>query len=226
MTTALTRQSRRALTLIEVLVVFALLTVVTVAVVLPQMARTNARPKRTACINNLKQLGLGLRIYANDHEDKFPWQTAAISNGTIHLVNSPQVFRHFLAMSNELNTPKVLVCPEDREQTGRKVVTEFAKLSNANLSYFLGLSASESCPNDLLSGDRNITGGTLINGFLRTITTNSVVGWTKEIHRSTQFGHGNAGLADGSALQLTSTQLSNVVVRALQSNAVIRLGIP
>ena len=120
-------------------------------------------------------------------------------------------------MSNELVTPKVLSCLEDKKRTR---TVDFAKLSNANLSYFVGLNADERFPNGLLSGDRNIVGGTLSNGFLRTFTTDSEASWTDGIHKRA----GNVGLADGSVQQMTSHGLRKQL--ATKTNEVIRLAIP
>lgn len=120
-------------------------------------------------------------------------------------------------MSNELVTPKVLICGADKE---RKMATDFVQFSNANLSYFVGLDAREDTPNSILSGDRNITGGTLSNGFLRVLRPGTAVEWTKEIHQNT----GNIGLGDGSVQQITTVRLRQQI--ALQTNAFIRLAVP
>jgi hypothetical protein len=183
----------------------------------PNRGNAHVRAKRIACINNLKCLGLAMRIYANDHEERFPWQVADTDSGK--LVNSAQVFQHFRVASNELSTPKILWCPEDR---ARSRTNDFEAFGNTNLSYFLGFEAKSNAPNAFLSGDRNISGGMLSNGFLRVITTNSVVSWTKDMHQNV----GNIGLADGSAQQLTSPGLTKAVAIALQSNSIMRLAIP
>ena len=112
---------------------------------------------------------------------------------------------------------KVLVCFSD---TKRKPVPDFTKFSNANLSYFVGLDAREDNPQLVLSGDRNITGGTLSNGFLRWLTPQTEAGWTSEIH----VNAGNVGLADGSVQQMTTATLRQQL--AAQTSAVIRLAIP
>jgi hypothetical protein len=142
---------------------------------------------------------------------------ALSATGTLELATSPQVFRHFAIMSNELNNPKILVCPADSK---RKAARDFARLSNTNLSYFIGLDADESDPQRLLSGDRNIIGGTLSNGFLRLLATNSVVGWTRELHNNV----GNVGLSDGSVQQMTSAKLSDQL--HAQSIPIVRLAVP
>ena len=213
---------RRAITQSDVVVL--ILVVAAFAVVITAISpnfrrRSPPRAVRVVCINNLKQIGLAARIYANDHDDKFPWEVPATNGGTIHLANSPEVFRHFLAMSNELTTPKILFCPAD---TKRSRVEDFAKLQNAIVSYFVGISSTMSNANALLSGDRNVTGGTLSKGFTRTFTSNSVAGWTKEIHHDA----GNVGLADGSAQQVTAAGLNKQLQMVFETTPVVRLAIP
>ena len=209
------RSARRALTALDVFLVIA--TVALLAIVaLPILARAKARPKRISCTSNLKQVGLAYRLWSNDHDGQFPFASTNAA-GSLRFVNSPQVFNHYLVMSNELITPKVLVCNSD---TKRKAVPDFTKFSNANLSYFVGLDAREDNPQLILSGDRNITGGTLSNGFLRLLPANAAAGWTSQIHSNA----GNIGLSDGSVQQLMPASLQKQL--QAQDLPVIRLAIP
>ena len=204
-------------TVVEILVVMAILFLLA-AVLLPAMTRGNKRSPHISCTSNLKQIGLSFRLYSNDHEDKFPFAVSNQFGGTMEFTNSPQVIRHFESMSNEMVTPKILVCPSD---PGRKKATDFySPLANRNLSYFVGLDAREDNPQLILSGDRNITGGTLNNGFLRLLPTNAAAGWTTELHNNA----GNVGLADGSVQQVTAAQLRNQL--QAQDLPVIRLAVP
>ena len=65
-----------------------------------------------ACINNLKQFGLAVRVWALDENEAQP----------------PNV----LCMSNELSTPKVLVCPAE---TSRQAAADWSTFTAANCSY-------------------------------------------------------------------------------------------
>src|SRR5262249_40352422 len=112
---------------------------------------------------------------------------------------------------------RVLTCPSDKRH---KAATNFATLSNRNLSYFVGLDASVLDSRLVLSGDRNIsTNNRLVSGIL-TLNTNVAAKWTKDIH----LRCGNIGLSDGSAKHITNTTMTSTI--DLSANKLARLAVP
>ncbi|HEY3267049.1 MAG TPA: prepilin-type N-terminal cleavage/methylation domain-containing protein [Armatimonadota bacterium] len=65
------RKQSRAFTLIELLVVIAIIAILA-AILFPVFARARDRAKATACINNEKQIGIALQMYASDNDETYP----------------------------------------------------------------------------------------------------------------------------------------------------------
>ncbi|RYG20337.1 prepilin-type N-terminal cleavage/methylation domain-containing protein [bacterium] len=67
------RPTRQGFTLIELLVVIAIIAILA-AILFPVFAQAKAAAKKTQCLSNLKQIGLGAMMYGNDSDDMlFPW---------------------------------------------------------------------------------------------------------------------------------------------------------
>ena len=62
---------QRGFTLIELLVVIAIIAILA-AILFPVFAQARAKARQTACMANLKQLGLGFEMYAQDHSEMLP----------------------------------------------------------------------------------------------------------------------------------------------------------
>ena len=214
------RKKEQGFTALEIIVVIAVVVLLAV-LLLPSFARTKSRPFRISCVSNLKQVGLAARMWSNDNGEKFPWQVSTSTNGTLELVNGPSVSPHFLAMSNELNSPRILAC---RADVKRAKVARWSEFNDNHLSYFVGLDSNEANPRSILAGDRNLIGGVRVTNTVFQFTSNSLVGFTKDLHDTS----GNIALGDGSVQQLVPRALRNQINTALLSSdqPALRLAIP
>ena len=84
-------RSRRGFTLIELLVVIAIIAILA-AMLLPALAAAKQRAWTIACTSNLRQLGLGQRMYADDNNEFYPesgstilWNAIDAGNQVCHV---------------------------------------------------------------------------------------------------------------------------------------------
>jgi prepilin-type N-terminal cleavage/methylation domain-containing protein len=172
-------KEKKAFTLIELLVVIAIIAILA-AMLLPALAAAKRKAQKINCTNNLKQIGLAMRIWEGDNGDRYPMAVKASSggaydyllhNGVAATVLVPGMT--FLCMSNEIGTPKVLFCTSDNIHiTGPGATiscpgvlyTAYVAPPNlvqpssqmGNLSYFINADATEADSQAVLSGDCNI----------------------------------------------------------------------
>jgi hypothetical protein len=213
-------RSRGGSGVIEVLIVVATLALLVVVALSGILGwRSYPRGARITCVNNLKQVGLAARIWANDYGDVFPWAAPISSNGVKELALSGDVAALFRSMSNECGSPKILKCPSDLKRTKE---SDWAKLKNSNISYFIGLDSDETKPQIILSGDRNISGGVLTSNRIVDVRATNILVWGADIHAH----QGNIGLGDGSAMQLNNPGLRRQTLLQSTNLSVVRFAFP
>lgn len=83
------RGSPRAFTLIELLVVISIIALL-IAVLLPALSKARASAQALQGLSNLRQIGLVINLYVNDHDDLLPpIDDPQAPDGAVWLVNSP-----------------------------------------------------------------------------------------------------------------------------------------
>jgi prepilin-type N-terminal cleavage/methylation domain-containing protein/prepilin-type processing-associated H-X9-DG protein len=232
-----------AFTLVELIVVVAVVALLA-ASWLPALARTRPQAQRITCANNLRQVGLAFRTWAAVNGGYLPMQLLGTQGGAAsevdtysRAVTSSQATSHgackiFLCLSNQLSTPKSLFCPAEYEIGYRQSATTFSGVgggsgtvpytNDLNVSYFVGVDASETSPRMLLTGDHNLGGNANppTTAFLAALNTgtpkvslgtnfiaNQGPAWMDTMHAK----QGNVGMADGSVEWFGRTNLQNAL---------------
>ena len=111
-TGCLHRIRKTAFTLIELLVVIAIIAILA-SLLLPALSKAKAKANRISCMSNLKQISLGIIMYANDFNDRCPSNNAANYDWPWDLQIMPfaQIFQQ-----NSGLTRDVFYCPANKDQ--------------------------------------------------------------------------------------------------------------
>ena len=201
------RHQIQAWTLIDLLVVIAVLAILAAMIDWGPTPNMRRKAERVCCLSNLKQIGLADQLWANNNQGKFPM---AISSNAVLC---------FQLISNELFSPRILFCPADKNSTA---ATNFSTAFSAkNVSYFAGLGAKTSNSPAWLAGDSGFAiGRDQVRSGLIEISSTAPIAWTSARHHFA----GNIIFADGHVEMLNNSNLVQSLGRTgLATN---RLAIP
>jgi prepilin-type N-terminal cleavage/methylation domain-containing protein/prepilin-type processing-associated H-X9-DG protein len=107
-----TTGQKEAFTLIELMAVIAMIALFA-ALLVPALSETNAKTKRTACLNNLRQINAGLRLYCDDSRDASP-TTAGAPFGTQAWSGYRNKVNNYIGVNAEPSPKdKLFACPAD-----------------------------------------------------------------------------------------------------------------
>jgi prepilin-type processing-associated H-X9-DG protein len=187
------RRPTKAFTVFELLTIIVVL-MLAAAFLLPALNNRDTSC-RINCTNNLKQIDLSFKMWSLDNSDLLPMQVPGTNGGALEGTIQGLAFPSFQVMSNELSTPKILVCPQDEK---RNPATNFESLTDKTLSYFICQNPAEAGNPGLITGDRNLTNPFVPGTRTVVFTTNLTLGWTKEMHSR----QGNVAFMDGTVAQV------------------------
>ena len=97
----------------------------------PQVQKIN-------CVNNLKQIGVGFRLWEGDHGDQLPFNVSTNAGGTRELCATNQdgvdsnAYLYLRTMTEEMTSPKLFVCPQDHS---KRAATNLTSLRPENITY-------------------------------------------------------------------------------------------
>ena len=112
--------TEKAFTLVELMVVIVIIAILA-TLLLPALSKTKSSAKRTVCVNNLRQINLAVRMYAEDHRDSLPfigWLFPAAQGDGVW-----RLYRHMVQSYVGIKPPasskdKIFACPADTFSVG------------------------------------------------------------------------------------------------------------
>ena len=211
-----------ALTVVEVLVVIGVVAIF-LMLLLPANSHKPTRAPNWECNNNLRQIGLALHLFASDNKWQYPPEVSITNGGSLEFIGSNSPALHFRTLSNYMGGNRsVWHCPADQS---KQALTNDSPLADRNLSYFISVDTTQEKTNAIQAGDRNLElAGQPVKPGLFTLTTNTEVGWTREMHsKDARTRRGNILLSDGSVEGVRTNLSAAVQSQGLDAN---RLAVP
>jgi prepilin-type N-terminal cleavage/methylation domain-containing protein len=103
-------ETTAAFTLVELLVVIAIVAILA-ALLLPALSRAKAKEQRTTCVNNLRQINLGIRMYADDSHESPP--SPGVPTSPTDALNLYSGYKALMKSYVGVNGDKLFACPAD-----------------------------------------------------------------------------------------------------------------
>jgi len=189
------------------------------------------RQDEVVCKNNLRIITEGYTAFANENGERYPWQLP------IQEWNSPwtrNLFFKFFALSNYVQSPRVLADPADYRQPNQpqlRIATSWGdgqgglihptRRNNA-ISYFVSQYGTPLHSQSFLSGDRNLRVENVMDGDRfgdRQPVFPATTGWTDQVHR----GVGHIAFTDGAVERTDTMRMREIAAWWTPARAYVQL---
>jgi prepilin-type N-terminal cleavage/methylation domain-containing protein/prepilin-type processing-associated H-X9-DG protein len=119
-----TQTARKGFTLIELLVVIAIIAILA-SILFPVFSRAREKARESACLSNLKQIGVAVMMYASDYDDFLPLANeypAKTSTNPSHMEGPPSLMDIIYPY---VKNTQVFRCPSDKDDMYKEQGTSY-----------------------------------------------------------------------------------------------------